>query len=228
MSPLIVLETPGVYGLKPHFQRLVRPFVRWLVGVGIRANQVTLFSCILSVAFGLLLLTSQDPHLFVLLPAVLLVRMTLNAADGMMAREFGQETKLGVYLNELSDVVSDTFLYLPFAHLRGFSPFWVWNVVVLAVISEMAGTVAVMAGASRRYDGPLGKSDRALVFGAVGLWAGLAGGLPAPVASLSLKIAVTLLAVTIVNRVRKGLHETNTPVTENSTNLVTEYEHAAI
>jgi hypothetical protein len=62
----------------------------------------------------------------------------------------------------------------------------------------------------------------------VGLWAGLAGGLPAPVASLILKIAVTLLAVTIVNRVRKGLHETNTPVTENSTNLVTEYEHAAI
>jgi CDP-diacylglycerol--glycerol-3-phosphate 3-phosphatidyltransferase len=228
MSPLIVLETPGVYGLKPQFQRLLRPFVKWLAGVGIRANQVTLFSCMLSVAFGLLLLTSQDPHLFVLLPAVLLVRMTLNAADGMLAREFGQETKLGVYLNELTDVVSDTFLYLPFAHLRGFSPFWVWNVVVLAVISEMAGTVAVMAGASRRYDGPLGKSDRALVFGAVGLWAGLAGGLPAPVASLILKIAVILLAVTVVNRVHKGLHETNTPVSENSTNLVTEYEHAAI
>ena len=228
MSPLIVLETPGFYGLKPQFQRLLRPFVKWLAGVGIRANQVTIFACALSAALGVLLLTSHDPHLFVLLPVVLLVRMALNAADGILAREFAQETRLGVYLNELTDVVSDTFLYLPFAHLRGFSPFWVWNVVVLAVISEMAGTVAVMAGASRRYDGPLGKSDRALVFGAVGLWAGLAGGLPAPVASLILKIAVILLVATVVNRVRHGLQETNTPATEHSTNLLTEYEHAAM
>ena len=34
-------------------------------------------------------------------------------------------------------------------------------------------------GASRRYDGPLGKSDRAFVFGALGLWVALGGPLPA-------------------------------------------------
>lgn len=207
MSPLIVLETPGVYGLKPRFQRLLRPFVRELAAIGIRPNHVTVSACVLSVGFGGFLLTSQNPHLFALLPMVFAIRMALNAADGMLAREFGQATKLGVYLNELADVVSDIFLYLPFAHLRGFSPFWVWNVVVLAVISEMAGTVGVLAGASRRYDGPMGKSDRALIFGVVGLWAGLVGGLPAPCASLFPKIMVILLAATVVNRVRKGLQE---------------------
>src|SRR3712207_7008058 len=31
---------------------------------------------------------------------------------------------------------------------------------------------------SRRYDGPIGKSDRAFVFGALGLWIGLGGPLP--------------------------------------------------
>ncbi len=186
--------------------------------MGVRANQVTVFTCVISVAFGVLLLTSQNPHLFVLLPIVLLVRMALNAADGMLAREFSQETRLGVYLNELADVVSDTFLYLPFAHLRGFSPFWIWNVVVLAVISEMAGTVAVMAGASRRYDGPMGKSDRALIFGALGLWAGLAGGLPVPVGLLFPRVMVALLALTVVNRVRNGLQETSQK----------EHEHAAM
>ncbi len=218
MSPLIVLETPGVYGLKPKFQRLLRPFVGRLAGIGVRANQVTAFACIASVAFGLLLLTSHDPHLFALLPAVLLMRVALNATDGMLAREFGQATRLGVYLNELADVVSDTFLYLPFAHLHGFSPFWIWNVVVLAVISEMAGTVAVMAGGSRRYDGPMGKSDRALIFGALGLWAGLAGGLPLPVASFFPKVMVALLSLTVVNRVRNGLQETS----------MTEHDHAAM
>ena len=207
MRTLIVLETPGLYGLKPQFQGLLRPLVKGLAARGVRANQVTLLACAISVALGVVLLTSHNPHLFLLLPAVLLVRMALNAADGMLAREFGQQTKLGVYLNELTDVVSDTFLYLPFAHLQGFSPFWVWNVVVLAVISEMAGTVAVMAGARRRYDGPLGKSDRALLFGAMGLWVGLAGGLPTLAASLLPKIAVVLLVVTVVNRIRKGLNE---------------------
>jgi CDP-diacylglycerol---glycerol-3-phosphate 3-phosphatidyltransferase len=218
MSPLIVLETPGVYGLKPRFQGLLRPLAGWLAGAGVRANQVTVFACVLSVALGVLLLTSQDPRLFFLLPAVLLIRMALNAVDGMLAREFSQDTKVGVYLNELTDVVADTFLYLPFAHLHGFSPFWIWNVVVLAVISEMAGTVAVMAGASRRYDGPLGKSDRALIFGAMGLWVGLAGGLPALVASIFPKAMVVLLALTVVNRVRKGLQKSS----------ITEQKHAAM
>jgi CDP-diacylglycerol--glycerol-3-phosphate 3-phosphatidyltransferase len=238
MSPFIVLESPGVYGFKPRFQRLIRPLVRGLADIGVRANQVTLFSCALSVVMGVSLLILPDPHLFVLLPSVLLIRMVLNAADGMLAREFCQETTLGVYLNELADVVSDTFLYLPFAHLHGFSPFWIWNVVILAVISEMAGTVAVIAGASRRYDGPMGKSDRALIFGAVGLWAGLAGGLPAAFASLFPKTMVILLVLTVVNRVRHGLREADPASTQTSTdlaltssattNLDAEYQHAAM
>ena len=207
MRQLIVLGQPGLYSLKPRFQSLLRPLVGRLAALGIRANQVTAFACVLSVACGIFLLASHDPRWFALLPAVLLFRMALNAADGMLAREFGQQTRLGVYLNELTDVVSDAFLYLPLAHLRGCSPFWIWNVVVLSVISEMAGTVAVMAGASRRYDGPMGKSDRALIVGALGLWAGVAGGLPKPVAWLFPKIMAALLVLTITNRVRMGLSE---------------------
>ena len=79
-------------------------------------------------------------------------------------------------------------------------------VVVLGIISEMAGVVAVQIGAERRYDGPLGKSDRALLFGALGLWVGL--GLPLPGWSwLILAMAALLLALTVANRVRAGLRE---------------------
>ncbi len=207
MTSLILLEMPGTYGLKPWFQRCLRPLVRTLAGAGITANQVTVCGGALSVAFGVFLLVSRDPRYFALLPAVLLVRLALNAMDGMLAREFGQASRLGVYLNELSDVVSDTFLYLPFAHLHGFSIFWTWVTVVLAAISEMAGTIAAMTGASRRFDGPMGKSDRAAVFGAAGLWAGLAGGLPPRVAYVLPRLMAALLALTVVNRVRKGLQE---------------------
>jgi len=48
--------------------------------------------------------------------------MALNAIDGMLAREFGQKSRLGACLNELCDVVSDATLYLPFAFVAPFHP----------------------------------------------------------------------------------------------------------
>jgi CDP-diacylglycerol--glycerol-3-phosphate 3-phosphatidyltransferase len=228
MSALIVLEAPGIYRLKPWFQRLLRPLVVSLARLGVRANQVTVFACALSVGGGVYLLTSQASNRFFLLPAILLIRMALNAMDGMLAREFGQQTRLGAYLNELADVFSDIFLYLPFAHVPGCSPFWIWNVVVLSVITEMAGTIAAMTGASRRYDGPMGKSDRALVFGAMGLWVGLAGGLPVQLASSFPKVLVGLLFLTIVNRVRMGLREPGAVANPASPLLPLGNTHAAV
>jgi CDP-diacylglycerol--glycerol-3-phosphate 3-phosphatidyltransferase len=79
-------------------------------------------------------------------------------------------------------------------------------VIVLAVISDLAGVLGPAIGASRRYDGPMGKSDRAFVFGALGLWVGVGGALPAWAAWL-MPVVAALLVVTIVNRVRRGLAE---------------------
>ncbi len=70
----------------------------------------------------------------------------------------------------------------------------------------MAGALGPLVGASRRYDGPMGKSDRALVFGALGLWAALAAPLP-NWAALAMPALAGALAATIVNRVRGGLKE---------------------
>jgi CDP-diacylglycerol---glycerol-3-phosphate 3-phosphatidyltransferase len=209
---------PSIYSLKPKFQGLLRPLARTLAHAGVTANQVTVFACVLSIGIGLLLTFWSGPHARLLvLPAFLFVRMALNAIDGMLAREFGQKSNLGAYLNELADVISDAFLYVPFAYLPGFDPLWMGAVIVLAVISEMTGTVAVTTGASRRYDGPMGKSDRAFVFGALALWLGL-GGVVAPWAShLFPKFLALLLIVTIINRVRKGLAETNSSNANSAT-----------
>src|SRR5438067_422929 len=108
---------PSIYSLKPRFQNLLRPLVRALAGMGITANQVTLFACILSVAIGALLAYAGSRRLLLILPAFLFLRMALNAVDGMLAREFGQKSDLGAYLNELTDVISDSFLYLPYAYI---------------------------------------------------------------------------------------------------------------
>ena len=141
---------------------------------GVTANQVTLAAAIGSLAVGAIVAAAWPARWpFLLMPVWLFIRMALNAIDGMLAREHGQKSRLGAYLNEICDVVSDAALYAPFALLPAFGGFWIGLVIVLAALTELAGVLGPTVGASRRYDGPMGKSDRALVFGALGLWAGL-------------------------------------------------------
>jgi CDP-diacylglycerol--glycerol-3-phosphate 3-phosphatidyltransferase len=195
----------SIYALKPRFQALLRPIAAGLFRMGVTANQVTTAACVVSVALGAALTVRPDVTWgFLLIPVWLFLRMAFNAIDGMLAREFGQASALGAYLNELTDVISDTALYLPFAMIPGSSPWLVGAIIVLAIISEMTGVLGVMVGAVRRYDGPMGKSDRAFVFGLFGLLVGL--GVPlGPVLDGAWAFVTALLVLTIVNRVRQGL-----------------------
>ncbi|HVF61392.1 MAG TPA: CDP-alcohol phosphatidyltransferase family protein [Thermoanaerobaculia bacterium] len=198
---------PSVYDLKPRFQALLRPGVGALARAGVTANQVTAAAAVLSLAAGATIALLPDRRWsLLLLPLVLLVRMALNAVDGMLAREHGQKSRLGALLNELGDVVSDAALYLPLALVPGIPPAPVVALVVLAGLSELAGVLGVTIGAARRYDGPAGKSDRALVLGAVGL----ALGLGAPAGrwlEVLLWVLAAGVALTVVNRARAALAE---------------------
>jgi phosphatidylglycerophosphate synthase len=198
---------PSVYDLKPAFQNLLRPACRALARAGVTANQVTVAAVVLSVAAGAAVaLRPAARWPLLLVPTALFVRMALNAVDGMLAREHGMKSALGGILNELGDVVSDAALYLPLARAPGFDPRLVVAAVLLAGSTEMAGVVAVQVGASRRYDGPAGKSDRALVFGALCL----ALGLGAPAGrwlDAVLWLLVAGLAWTVANRCRRALAE---------------------
>jgi CDP-diacylglycerol--glycerol-3-phosphate 3-phosphatidyltransferase len=196
-----------LYAIKPRFQALLRPLVARLAAAGVTANQVTVVACALSVAIGAFVFAYAPARWpFLLIPAWMLVRMALNAVDGMLAREFGQKSALGAYLNELTDVVADAALMLPFAAIAPFGPWSVGAVVLLAALSEMAGALGPMAGASRRYDGPMGKSDRALAFGVLGLWAGLVPSLP-DIAFWAMPLVAAATACGAVNRVRAGVDE---------------------
>ncbi|MWV10871.1 CDP-alcohol phosphatidyltransferase family protein [Pseudomonas sp. R-28-1W-6] len=201
----------SIYQLKPRFQNLLRPGVQRLFDRGVTANQVTLAAGIVSLLLGgLLALLPGHVWLFALIPLWMLLRMALNAVDGMLAREFGQQSRLGAYLNELCDVIADSALYLPFALLPGVSPLLVVLVVLFALISEYAGVLGPMVGASRRYDGPMGKSDRAFCFGVLG--AGVACGLlAASWINGLLAVILALLLYTLFNRVRQGLAEATQP-----------------
>lgn len=195
-----------IYDLKPKFQALLRPFCTRLAEAGVTANQVTLTACGLSLAHGAAhLMNPGAKWVLVLLPVVLFVRMALNAIDGMLAREFGQASKPGAILNELTDVISDAALYLPFALISDIPAPLVVVAVLLGVIAEMTGVIGIQIGASRRYDGPFGKSDRAFFFGALAML--LIFFDPSRWSTVLIAFACALGAATIVNRSRMALKE---------------------
>lgn len=198
----------SIYELKPRFQALLRPLVGRLARAGVTANQVTVAACAVSVALGVwLFFAAPGRWAFALIPLWMFLRMALNAIDGMLAREHGQKSALGAFLNELTDVLSDAALYAPFALVAPFGGFWVGAVIVLAGLSEFAGALGPTVGASRRYDGPMGKSDRAFVFGALGLYVALGWPLAGWTAWL-MPLLAALVAWTIANRIRRALAET--------------------
>ena len=197
----------SIYDLKPKFQNLLRPLVIKLEQRGVTANQVTLTACAISVILGLILTALSGYHwLFILIPIWLFVRMALNAIDGMLAREFNQKSRLGGYLNEITDVVSDAALYLPFAFIYPFDGLQIGLIIWLSALTEFCGVLGQVQGKTRRYDGPLGKSDRAFLFGVLGLVYVFA---PTLLDFLYwvLWVDIILLIVTCVKRVKSGLAE---------------------
>lgn len=156
----------SVYRLKPAFQNLLQPVLRFLHGLGITANQLTLAAVLLSAGLGCMFLYHRAyPFVLLLLPLGLLLRMALNALDGMMARQFAMQSKLGEILNETGDVISDLALIFPLTVMPGVDARVIVLFGVLAVVNEFAGLLGRALGGARRYEGPMGKSDRALLLG---------------------------------------------------------------
>jgi phosphatidylglycerophosphate synthase len=198
---------PSVYDLKPRFQAVLRPLMRGIAAYGLTPNTVTVTAIAGSLIVGAAVsFAGPRPALLLLLPGWLFVRMALNAIDGMMARELEMSTQLGAVLNELGDAVSDLGLYLPLALISAPAQWPLVAFSIGAVLTEFSGVLGRALGASRRYEGPMGKSDRAFVVGVLGLATFL---FPAGVKAWPWIFAVLALltAVTCLNRVSQALKE---------------------
>ena len=204
---------PSVYQLKPRFLALLAPLTARLAHRGVTANQVTTFACLLSIGYGAALSLLQwqqlDPArwLWLGLPLFLFIRMALNAIDGQLARDYGQKSRLGGLLNEMGDVLADGALFVPLALVPE-----VWAPLIalfiwLALLTEYAGVAGLLIGGGRRYEGPMGKSDRATLIGACGLALGsdLFGDALASLINVLLLLACGLMIWTCYNRLRMAL-----------------------
>ncbi|MCR1024323.1 CDP-alcohol phosphatidyltransferase family protein [Cellulophaga baltica] len=196
----------SIYKLKPKFQQLLNPVLIFLHKCNVTANQITIASILLSLIIGVLFWNADRMHWFFLsLPIGLLLRMALNALDGMMARKFHQTSTLGEVLNEMGDLVSDVIIFFPLMKFQPESLYSIIAFILFSIINEFAGVLGKVVGKERRNDGPMGKSDRALLLSIYGLLLFFGVNL-ASYSKYIFGIIILLLVLSTFTRLKKALH----------------------
>ena len=197
----------SIYEIKPKFQQLLMPIVDWMRKIGMTPNQVTILALLLSIVTGIILsIFHENKWIYILMPIVMFVRMALNAIDGVMAKKYQMKSHLGLLLNELGDVISDLFLFIPFVFIAEDYGIGILLFISLSIISEMAGVTVQVIGSSRRYDGPMGKSDRAFIVGFISFLIFVHLNI-IPYLHFVFYICSILMLINIYNRITKGLKE---------------------
>lgn len=196
---------------KTWLQKLMHPLARLLFDDGVRAIHVTSCAGLISVAVGVLVAAfAFHPWVFVLVPIWMILRMLFNAVVAVLVSEFGQHSRLGTCAHELSRVVAETALFLPFAVIPKVSMLLVLTVALLAIFSEFAGLLGPLIKASRRRDGPMTSDLRLLCFGIFGAGIGSGYVLTAPI-NIALAVITVLLLLTIMTRIRMAVLEVTKP-----------------
>ncbi|MFP4878172.1 CDP-alcohol phosphatidyltransferase family protein [Mammaliicoccus sciuri] len=197
----------SIYEIKPKFQQLLMPIVDWMRKNGMTPNQVTILALLLSIVTGVILsIFHENKWIYILMPIVMFVRMALNAIDGVMAKKYQMKSHLGLLLNELGDVISDLFLFIPFVFIAEDYGIGIMLFISLSIISEMAGVTVQVIGSSRRYDGPMGKSDRAFIIGFISFLIFVHLNI-IPYLHFVFYVCSILMLINIYNRITKGLKE---------------------
>ncbi|MCE5039934.1 MULTISPECIES: CDP-alcohol phosphatidyltransferase family protein [Mammaliicoccus] len=197
----------SIYEIKPKFQQLLMPIVDWMRKIGMTPNQVTILALLLSIVTGIILsIFHENKWIYILMPIVMFVRMALNAIDGVMAKKYQMKSHLGLLLNEIGDVISDLFLFIPFVFIAEDYGIGIMLFISLSIISEMAGVTVQVIGSSRRYDGPMGKSDRAFIVGFISILIFVHLNI-IPYLHFVFYICSILMLINIYNRITKGLKE---------------------
>lgn len=198
----------SVYQLKSKFSDILRPLVNFMVKIGITANMVTISALILSIITGVAVYfcVPKCTYAYWILPISLFIRMALNNIDGVIAREHNQKSNIGAIYNELGDILSDIVIYVPLLYVCGCCYWVIFAFTVLTIISETVGIMGVQIGASRHYEGPMGKSDRAFWFSMLAITLVYVQ-IPAKALLIFMLVVIALLVYTCFNRIQAALKE---------------------
>jgi CDP-diacylglycerol--glycerol-3-phosphate 3-phosphatidyltransferase len=160
-----------LYLQKGNFQKVVR----WMAGSWMTANQATYFGigfvALTALSYWLGLNYAGARWVLLCTPAFLILRMAMNALDGMLAREYGTGSVAGEICNEGLDIIGDTICYGVLFFVPGAPNLSLTLFLILTWMAEYAGVLGKgLPGGVRRHETVLGgKPDRAIWMGLLAL-----------------------------------------------------------
>ncbi|MBI4198392.1 MAG: CDP-alcohol phosphatidyltransferase family protein [Chloroflexi bacterium] len=166
----------NLYSIKPRFQQALRAVERPLVRRRVHPDVLTLSALGISILGGVALAASRwQPGLLLVIPIIVLLRLALNALDGMVAKDLGVARPWGEVLNEFSDRLSDVALFGALAFVPEVELPVATAAIALMLLSSYAGILSKAAGGPRQYGGVMGKADRMLLLAAASVVAFIVG-----------------------------------------------------
>ena len=148
----------ALYQMKSLGREIVRPLVTPLFSV--HPNTITWASLVFAVAAALCLYRADLGWVLLLTPLFIMLRITCNLLDGMVAIERNMTSLQGEALQDTVDRLADSSVVLGAA----FSPIGDLHLGIVAIslmlISSYVGIQKKAVGGSREYGGMLGKGDR--------------------------------------------------------------------
>ena len=136
---------------------LAKP-ARALVRFGITPNQVSISAAILGIGAGALVAGGR------VAPGITawLVSRILDGLDGILARETGQSSAFGGYLDITLDMAAYSAMLLGFAVIHPEAG-WAWSAILVGYVLVTTTTLA-LSSILERQDSSLPANDRALQF----------------------------------------------------------------
>jgi len=153
----------GVYAVKPRFRASLRGVEHFAVRGGVTADQITAVGCACALAAAAAVLAAGfNPLWLIAVASLVVIRLSCNALDGMVATDTNSARPLGQVYNEFADRVGDAAILIAVTLRTDF----VWlglAAIVLMLLCSYLGTLAAAAGGARQYIGVMGKADRMIL-----------------------------------------------------------------
>jgi len=152
----------GLYILKYPYRRVLEPLARSLAWVDpdILSYAATVVAGGTAVAYYF---ASSTPTLLLVAIGLILLRMTLNTLDGVIAIQRGKTALVGEIVNALPDRFSDIFLMLGIALSPLCHPAWGLLGLAAMLVVSYAGMLGKAVGVQLQHHGPLGKVERLIL-----------------------------------------------------------------
>ncbi len=96
-----------IEGLKPFYERILRPALRLFVRIGVKPNDLTLFGVFLFGVSGWYCAQGQ----WWIATAFLIVAAFMDGWDGLLARETNQKSDFGAILDSTCDRITEILLF---------------------------------------------------------------------------------------------------------------------